>query len=157
IPVYPWLLTSDASFIISETFEDFTVNNVSAPDAFGSSGPASPPDFISDDYLRVLGLSTATGTNRYAFSDFFQIRQGLTTYITNLTFTDIPPRKPESLIIIPETPIMDGVGYTNHLKVIARYADGGTNDVSARVAWTSYRVSNPKVASPDPDGVVVSS
>ena len=70
--------------------------NVSAPDLFGSAGPGSAPDFLSDDFLRVVGSSTKDGVTQYVFSDRFQIRQGETFVIENLTFTDTPPPNPES-------------------------------------------------------------
>ena len=133
----------------------FTLRNASAPDQFGSGGPGTAPDFVGDDYVRLTGQSTVCGTNRYVFSEFFQIRQRETISITNLTFTDIPPRKPESLAIGAATNVMTVLGQTNQLRVIARYADGGTNDVAPRTSWTTYRVSNPNIATVTPDGGVI--
>ena len=130
--------------------------NISAPDQFGPGGPGTPGDFVSDDYVRVIGQSTQGGTNRYAFSEFFQIRQGQTTFINDLIFTDTPPRKPESLNILPDARLMTGaLGQTNRLRVIARYADGLTNDVAPKTSWTTYRVSNPTIAMVTPDGAVI--
>ena len=130
------------------------LENISAPDQFGNAeGPGSRPDFVSDDYVRLIGQSTAGGTNRYAFSEFFQIRQGQTTFINDLTFTDVPPRKPESLTIVCTNRILR-VGEPRQLEVLARFADGSTTNVAAKTSWTSYRVSNPAIATVSSDGVV---
>jgi hypothetical protein len=42
------------------------------------------------------------------------------------------------------------------LRVVARYADGTTRDVTRQANWTSYRVSNPNLASLGTDGLIVS-
>jgi hypothetical protein len=134
--------------------EDFQIPNISAPDLFGPDGPGTTPDFVSDDFVRVIGHSTQGGTNRYAFSEFFQIRQGQTTHINDLTFTDTPPRKPDSLsIVVPSSTV--AVGQPVQLQVFARYADGTTNEVSHREAWTSYRLSNPNLATLTMQGAIV--
>ncbi|HRI14167.1 MAG TPA: hypothetical protein PLX89_14320 [Verrucomicrobiota bacterium] len=134
--------------------ERIDLEDISAPDAFGSDGPGSTPDFVSDDILRVFGVSTTGGTNLYAVSESLRIRQGETTYIQDLTVTDIPPRKPESLQIIAPSRTIP-VGTTNQLRVIAHYADGGTNDVTRQVNWTSYRVSNSRIGIVSADGEIV--
>jgi hypothetical protein len=151
-----WKLSVNGQTVQVNPDGSFRVPNVSAPDQFGPGGPGTAPDFLSDDYVRVIGTSTQGGTNRYAFSEFFQVRQGQTTFINDLTFTDIPPRKPESLSILPETRVMTGaLGETNQLRVIARFADGATNDVTPRTAGTSYRVSNPNIAMVTPDSALI--
>ena len=152
-----WRLSVNGQSSQSGSYGTLKVRNVSAPDLFGPDGPGSRPDFVSDDYVRVTGVSTQGGTNRYAFSEFFQIRQGQTTFINDLTFTDTPPRKPESLTLLPETRLMTGaLGQTNRVRVIARFADATTNNVAAKTAWTTYRVSNPAIVTVTPDGEVVS-
>ncbi len=125
----------------------FRLHNISAPDSF-------PVDSLSDDFLRVTGIATEGGTNRYAFSEFIQIRQGETTYITHLTFTDTPPRQPERLEMQASSRTLR-IGTTNQILVTAWYADGSTNDVSHRADWTSYRLSNPRLARITPDGELV--
>jgi alpha-tubulin suppressor-like RCC1 family protein len=130
------------------------ISNIASPDLFGLEGPGSSPDFISDDFVRVIGQSTMGGTNQYVYSEFLKIRQGETTHITNLTFTSIPPRQPESLEIGAPARTLR-VGSTNDLRVIAQYADGTTNNVSRRTMWTTYRLSNPSLAAITPDGGLI--
>ncbi len=131
------------------------LRNISAPDAFdNATGPGSRPDFFSDDPIRVIGTSTAGGKTRYAFSEFFSIKQGETTYINDLTFTDVPPHKPERLEIFAPSRTL-AIGAINQLRVIAHYADGTTNEVARKTDWTSYRLSNPNLATLTPDGVLV--
>jgi alpha-tubulin suppressor-like RCC1 family protein len=149
-----WTVTVNGQTIRPNPYGTFTVPNISAPDQFGPDGPGTVPDFVSDDYVRLTGRNTAGGTNRYVFSEFFQIRQGETVSITNLTFTDIPPRKPESITAAAEQPTLTALGQTTRVRVTASFADGSTNDVSARTSWTTYRTSNPNIATVGPDGLV---
>ena len=74
-------------------------------------------------------------------------------FINDLTFTDIPPRKPESLTIVCTNRILR-VGEPRQLEVLARFADGTTTNAAPKTSWTSYRVSNPNIATVSPDGLV---
>ncbi len=152
----------DSSFVIQVGGQSFgaigdgTVQlpNIAAQDQHGLGGPGTPPDFVSDDYLRLIGISSNGGTNRYAFSEFFQIRQNQTTYITNITITTTPPRSPESLRAFPDRPTLTATGQTTQVRVTAMFADGTTDDVSPRSKWSTYRTSNPNIAHVSPDGLV---
>jgi alpha-tubulin suppressor-like RCC1 family protein len=130
------------------------LSNISAADALGIAGSGTVPDFVSDDYVRIVGQSPKSSTNRYAFSEFFRIRQGQTTFIRNLTFTDVPPRQAESLQVAATSRTLR-VGTSNQVRVLAYYADGTTSDVTRRADWTSYRLSNPALAAISQDGVLV--
>lgn len=132
----------------------FRVSNISAPDAFGPAGPGSQPDFVGDDFVRAILVSNVSGKNYYLFSEFFRLRQGETAKVKTLTPTTTPPRQPELLEIIPDTRLMTAIGQTNRMKVIAHYADGTTNDVTGAKQWTSYRLSNPNLATVNGDGMV---
>lgn len=128
----------------------FTVRNISAPDFFGDGGPGTPPDFVSDDFVRVTGISTEFGITRYAFSEFFQITQGQTFVIQDLTITDTPPPFPESIRVTAAESAM-GIGATTQLTTIATLPDGTQQDVTPRSAWTTYRVSNPDIVTVEED------
>ena len=54
----------------------------------------------------------------------------------------------------PDTATLTALGQTTQVRVTARYADGSVYDVSARSRFTSYRVSNPAIATLDDDGVL---
>jgi alpha-tubulin suppressor-like RCC1 family protein len=148
-----WTFTANGQNVSADVFGAVKVPNIAAPDQFGPGGPGTRADFVSDDYVRVIGTSTQGGTNRYAFSEFFQIRQGQTTFINDLTFTDIPPRKPESLTIVCTNRILR-VGEPRQLEVLAHFADGTITNVAPKTSWTSYRISNPAIATIFPDGLV---
>ena len=145
-----WVVTVGGQTVQVNSDSNFTVPNIAAPDQFGPGGPGTAPDFVSDDYVRLTGQSTVEGTNLYVFSEFFQLRQGQTI---SITFTDIPPRKPESLTIVCTNRILR-VGEPRLLEVPARFADGSTLDVASRARYSSYRISNPSIATVSADGLV---
>ncbi|HRI13376.1 MAG TPA: hypothetical protein PLX89_10245 [Verrucomicrobiota bacterium] len=131
----------------------FVISNISAPDQFGPGGPGTLPDFVGDDFVRVRAVRVVGGVNQYAFGEFFQVRQGQRIRIADLTFTDIPPRQPERISILENSGPVP-VGGARRLRVMARYSDGTTNEITSRTAWTTYRVSNPAVAVVSVDGEV---
>lgn len=156
-----WTFSVNGQIARADLFGAFTVHNISAPDQFGPGGPGTRPDFLSDDYVRLIGQSSANGTNRFAFSEFFQVagqRQAginspMSYGVTNLTFTHLPPRKPELLSIVLSNRTVF-VGQNLSLTVLARFPDGATSNVAPRTSWTSYRISNPNIATVSSDGVV---
>lgn len=148
-----WQFTVNGQTVRVRPDGSFLLPNISAPDQFGPGGPGTLADFVSDDYVRVLGVSTKGGTNRYAKSEFFKIRQGQTVFINNLEFGDVPPRKPESLGIVLSNRTAF-IGQNLPLTVLARFADGFTTNVAPKTSWTSYRVSNPNIATISLDGMV---
>ena len=132
----------------------FQVGNVAAPDAFGAGGPGTPPDFIGDDYNRIIGVTTKGGINHYVFSSFFRVEQGKTITISDFTFTDTPPKKPDMLAAVPDALFLGSIGQTTQVRVTATYADKTTGDVTPATSWTSYRVSNPAIVTVDANGLV---
>jgi hypothetical protein len=131
------------------------IPNISAPDLFGPGGPGTTPDFVSDDFVRVIGFSDNTGgVPLYAFSEFFRIRQGETYQIQSWTFTAVPPVLPESITAIPEFSTITELTQRPRVNVIGRLADGSEVDVTGAENWTSYRVSNLELAEIDANGVI---
>ena len=149
-----WTVSVNGQSVQVDPDGAFAISNVSAPDQFGSGGPGTPPDFIGDDYMRVIGASNAAGVNRYAFSDFFRIERGKTFTISNLTFTDTPPKKPDMLAAAPDSTTLTAIGQTTPVRVTATYADKTIGDVTPATSWTSYRTSNVAVAKVDNNGLV---
>lgn len=132
----------------------FQVPNISAADLFGEDGTGSSPDFLSDDFLRVTGTATINDLSYYAFTDPFQIRQGETFLVGDLTITKTPPPLPQSIAIdAPDGTVLEP-GQTSQLVVTGTLGDGTQIDVTPRSAWTIYRTSNPAVASVGQDGLV---
>ena len=130
------------------------VPNVQLPDSFGEDGPGSAPDFISDDTVRWVATIATSDRIVYGFSEQFRITQGRPYAVTNLTFTDTPPRQADRLTIAAVNSSLQAGGSAHPLQVTATYADGTTADVTLRTAWTSYRVSNPNLATLSPDGLL---
>ena len=71
-----WTVSVNGQTVQVNSDGSFRIPNIPAPDQFGVSGPGSPPDFLSDDFLRVVGVSTAGGVTRYVVSEPFQFSQG---------------------------------------------------------------------------------
>jgi hypothetical protein len=71
-----WQVTIAGQLVPVNPDGSFSVANISAPDTFGAGGPGTPPDFVSDDFVRVIGQRDYYGSMIYAFSEPFQIRSG---------------------------------------------------------------------------------
>lgn len=132
----------------------FTLRNLSAPDAFGAGGPGSPPDFISDDFVRAIGTASLGDRSYYGFTEFFRVQGGATISIGEITLTDTPPKKPEMLAAAPDQPTLTALNQTTQVRVTATYADQTIGDVTPATSWTSYRTSNIAVARVDNNGLV---
>jgi hypothetical protein len=131
------------------------IPNISAPDLFGPGGPGTVPDFISDDFVRVIGFSDNTGgVPLYAFSEWFRIRQGADYRLTNWTFTAVPPIMPEAIHARPELATITNLLSRPRVIVTGTLADGSEVDVTGAENWTSYRVSNVELAEIDGNGVI---
>ena len=144
-----WKVSVNGQSVLVNSDGSFIIPNISAPDQFGPGGPGTAPDFVGDDLVRLTGVSTKDGTNRYVISEYFQVRQASTYVVTNLTFSDIPPRKPETLRAIPDQTTLTTAGQTTQVRVLAQYADGSSTDVTPKTRYTSYRISNPAIATID--------
>ena len=55
---------------------------------------------------------------------------------------------------LPDATTLTTIGQTTQVRVTATYADKSTGDVSPATSWTSYRISNPAVATVNKDGLV---
>jgi len=148
-----WQFMVNGQQVQAEPGGVFRISNIAAPDEFGSGGPGTAPDFLSDNFLRVVGSSTANGRTRWAFSEPFQIEQGEVFVVPELTLTFDPPPFPES-IRIALSEVLLTAGETSQATVTGVLADGSERDLTAREAWTIYRTSNPDVAMVGPDGEV---
>lgn len=131
------------------------IPNISAPDLFGPGGPGTVPDFISDDFVRVIGFSDNTGgVPLYAFSEWFRIVQGANYRITNWTFTAVPPIMPEAIHARPEVSTITNLTQRPRVLVTGVLADGSEVDVTGAENWTSYRISNIELAEIDGNGLI---
>lgn len=151
-----WVMSVNGQVVTAGPLGTFTVTNISVADLFGPGGPGSPPDFMSDECLRVTGVSTVGGVTRYAVSEPFQIRQGETFFVEELTISDTPPTVPASVIVELDEPVLTDpvLGQTTQARVTIVLADGSTLDVTDTPCGTTFRTSNLDVASVDSTGLV---
>ncbi|MCH8146993.1 MAG: hypothetical protein IH987_03240 [Planctomycetes bacterium] len=68
-----WNVTVSDQTVQVEPDDSFRIPNIAAPDQFGTEGPGSAPDSLSDDFIRVLGTSTLDGITPNLFNDHVQI------------------------------------------------------------------------------------
>ncbi|KAA3615201.1 MAG: hypothetical protein DWQ01_00315 [Planctomycetota bacterium] len=149
-----WVVSVNGQTVPVDPDGTFNVANVAALDEFGSSGPGSPPDFLSDEFFRLSGTSTRGGVTRYVFSDPFQIQQGETIKIPGITVTETAPLSIATLEAEVLDPVLSVAGQQTQMSVVATLSDGSQRDVSFRSEWTLYRTSNPQVVSVDENGIV---
>jgi hypothetical protein len=149
-----WTLSVAGQTVSVNPDGSFLIRNIAASDQFGAGGPGTAPDFLSDDFVRVVGVSKAGGVTRYVFSEPFRIRQGQTFSVTNLTLTYTPPPFPESLRAAPDQPTLTALGQTTQIRVSGKIVGGAILDLTSRTSWTVYRTSNRNIANVDADGVV---
>jgi len=148
-----WTLTINGQTVQASEDGSFVITNISAPDLFGADGPGSPRDNLSDDFMRLVGFRTVDGVTEYVFSEPFQIQQGQTFIIPDLTFTTTPPPLSENLTVTVPTTLLE-VGSALQLTVTGNLADGTQADLTARTQWTVYRTSNDEIVTVDRDGLV---
>ena len=151
-----WQLTVAGQTVFADDDGTFRIDNIAAPDLFGPDGPGTVPDFLSDDPVRLTGVSLAGERPRYVFSEPFRIRGGATVALSfsDLVFTDTPPPVVDVLRVRADRPTLTQIGATTQVRATARVADGSELDVTPATAWTIYRTSNPGVATVDRDGVI---
>jgi hypothetical protein len=148
-----WTVTINGQTVAVDDSGFFSVPNVSAVDRFGAAGPGSAPDFVSDDFLRLIGTGEVGGQPMYAFSDPFLLGQGEIFAVPTLTLTTVPPPMPESLRIeTPQAVLLPGE--MAQLSVLGTLVDDSELDLTLRADWTTYRSSNSSIAAVSNDGLV---
>lgn len=148
-----WTVMVNGQFLAVASDGRFFVENIAAPDQFGAGGPGTAPDFLSDDFLRIVGFRTQGGTTQWVHSDQFQITQGETYLVGDLTLTDVPPPFPEAVRVESSASALCE-GETLQVSTIGTLLDGSDLDVTSRAAGTVYRTSNPAIASVGENGLV---
>ena len=150
-----WVLRVAGKVVAVEPDGSFRIPNISTPDQFGAGGPGTAPDFVADEFTRLVGIKVK-GSVRYVFSKPFRIpSRGVYRIdpVADLTFTDTPIPFPEALTITAPRRTMTAIGQTVPLTVTSKQLVGGTLDVTASSQWTTYRTSNAKIVNVNADGV----
>lgn len=148
-----WTVSVNGQVVPVGADGSFAIPNVSAADQYGAGGVGTPPDFVSDDYLRVIGISTAGGATRYAYSSQFKFVAGQEFSVGQLTIANVPPPFPESIVASALSPVLTSIGSQTTVQVIGTLIDGSQLDVTSHTAGTTYRTSNPLIVTVDQDGV----
>ena len=149
-----WTITVNGQTVQVRPYGSFRIPNISAADQFGLGGPGTRPDFLSDDFLRAIAIRTFNGLTQYAFSEPFQIKNGKTFIIGDLTITNFPPPFPESISITANPAVLTAIDQTTQLTVAGNLTNGNTADITQRAKWTIYRTSNSEIATVGQDGLV---
>ena len=150
-----WVLRVAGKVVAVEPDGSFRIPNISTPDQFGVGGPGTAPDFVADEFTRLVGIKVK-GSVRYVFSKPFRIpSRGVYRIdpVADLTFTDTPIPFPEALTITAPRRTMTAIGQTVPLTVTSKQLVGGTLDVTASSQWTTYRTSNVKIVNVNAEGV----
>jgi hypothetical protein len=103
--------------------------------------------------VRVRATCVANGVTRSGQSDFVVVPPNGLLQVPEISFEQ-PTSIPARLTVQATRVLLDAVGQTSQLGVIAIYADGSTRDVTSGSAGTSYRSSNPAVATVSGNGLV---
>ena len=149
-----WTITVNGQTVQVNPNGSFRIPNISAADQFGLGGPGTIPDFLSDDFLRAIAIRTFNGITQYAFSEPFQIKNGETFIMGDLTFTNFPPPFPQSIGITVNPAVLTAIDQTTQLTVTGNLTNKTTEDITQRAKWTIYRTSNPEIATVGEDGLV---
>jgi hypothetical protein len=87
-----WSVSVSGQTVRVNSDGSFLIPNISAPDQFGANGPGSRPDFLSDNFVRLIGFNSREGITQYVYSAPFQLKAGETFVIEELTLTFSPHR-----------------------------------------------------------------
>ncbi len=131
----------------------FSIPSVSALDESGPGGAGTAPDAVSDETLRVIGISTKNGVTQYAYSDLFRFQSGQEYSVGPMTLSAALPPFPHSISITSDDALLVSIGQVTQIRVMGALLDGSTIDVTGSVIGTSYTTSNAKVLSVDREGV----
>ncbi len=149
-----WTVTVNGQSVQVNPDGSFVISNIPAPDQFGPGGPGTAPDFLSDDVLRVFGVSTAGGVTRYAYSEPFQLEQDGSYSVQGITIVDEPPLQVAQRLHIEADGTQLAVGESIQLTVTAELPTGIEVDATPRSTGTVYRTSSPSIATVGEDGLV---
>jgi formylglycine-generating enzyme required for sulfatase activity len=148
-----WTVSVDGQSVQVARDGSFRIPNVAVRDNFGAGGPGTPRDFIGDDFVRLTGVSTADGVTRYALSAPFQVGLNTPTPPVDIVIQETPPLFPESIRIDSPGRVV-ALGETLQLTVTGVLGDGTEAEMTPEALWTTYRVSNPSIATVSEDGLV---
>lgn len=151
-----WLITRPmfVSAQLDETCQ-VTVNGQTANVGFGGEFRITNIP-IGDNLVRVYAVCTKNGKTRYGRSTFFQVVQGQRFVLSefDMEFRDTPFPSIESIQAIPDSSTLSRIGQQTQIRVKAIFSNNIAADVSERGFGTTYRTSNPNIATVSREGLV---
>ncbi len=103
--------------------------------------------------VRVRATCVDGQTVRSGESELINVPVGGVIRVPDISFA-VPSSIPFSITVSSPAEVLTAPGQAVQLTVIALYPDGSSAEVSTAVAGTSYTVSNPALATVDPEGLV---
>jgi sugar lactone lactonase YvrE len=103
--------------------------------------------------VRARATCVDSGVTRSGQSSFFLVPPNGIVPVVDIVF-DAPAPIPESLVLTSPAPELTAVGATAQLTLGATYPGGATADLTAGGTGTTYTLSNPAIATINPDGLV---
>jgi hypothetical protein len=103
--------------------------------------------------VRVRATCVDNGTLRFGQSGLITIPANGVITVDQIDFTN-PVAIPASLNLSAPSGVLSAVGQTVQLTALATYPDGSTADVTPAEKGTTYRISNPTIATVDAGGLV---
>lgn len=152
-----WTVSVNGQTVSVDLDGTFSIPNVSAADQFGPGGIGTAPDFVSDDYVRVTGVSPGNGGGpMYLYAPPFRFSNNETVFLSSsdLIFSTSPPPFPERIRIGAPTTVLE-VDQEVQLSVVGILIDGSEIDLTPSSSATTYRTSNPTIVTVDSEGRVV--
>ncbi len=103
--------------------------------------------------VKARATCTQNGVTTFGESAFFTIPENGAVNLPAIPLGNTTPI-PVSLSIAPATPSLTTAGQTVQLIITALYPDNSTRNVTAATTGTNYTISNPKIATISPAGLV---
>jgi hypothetical protein len=110
---------------------------------------------VGPELVRASAVCAREGRTLYGRSELFEVRQHTIYYVQkDIALSETPPVSVLSLAVAADEPVLTNPFATTQVRVTARLSDDSTADLTARAMGTTYRSSNPAVASVDLNGLV---
>lgn len=103
--------------------------------------------------VRARATCVDNGVTQSGQSDFFTVPTNGSVNVPPIVLGPVTPIPSQVTVTAPTTTLTQA-GQTVQLAVTARYADGSTRDIAGGATGTQYLISNPRLATISPDGLV---
>ncbi len=147
----PVLLPGTLHAQLDQTCTVSALNRTAAVQADGSWVLPNVPSTVGQ--LRIRATCVDGSSTRSGQSGFFLLPTNGVLRVDDIVF-NAPAPVPATLALTAPVEVLSATGATLQLAAVATLPDGSTRDVTAGIAGTNYTVSNPRIATVSPDGLV---